>query len=168
MNKVLHLQSSVNTHSSTSREIGGLLVGKLKQAHPGATFIRRDFAVNPPPHISPEFLFSLGTPEADALATSREYLAELKGTDLLVIEAAMYNFTVPSTLKAWFDHIVRAGHTFIEEAAGQPIGLLKNTRAILVVSSGWVYSEGILSRSSEAVRSSGAVSAHDSRIHRHY
>jgi FMN-dependent NADH-azoreductase len=141
MNKVLHLLSSVNTHSSTSREIGCLLVEELKQAHPGATFIRRDFVAQPPPHINPEFLFSLGTPEAEALATSREFLAELKDADLLVIEAAMYNFTIPSTLKAWFDHVVRAGHTFTVGANG-PEGLLKNTKAILVVSSGWVYSEG--------------------------
>lgn len=141
MNKILHLLSSVNTHSSTSREIGGLLVEKLKLAHPAATFIRRDFAMHPPPHISPEFLFSLATPDAEPLATSREFLAELKDADLLVIEAAMYNFTIPSTLKAWFDHIVRAGHTF-QVGANGPEGLLKNTRAILVLGSGWVYSEG--------------------------
>lgn len=141
MKKVLHLLSSVNTHSSTSREIGGLLVETLQQAHPTATFIRRDFATTPPPHISPEFLFSLGTPDADALASSREYLAELKDADLLVIEAAMYNFTIPSTLKAWFDHIVRSGHTFTMGPHG-PEGLLKHTRAILVLGSGWVYSDG--------------------------
>jgi len=141
MNKVLHLLSSVNTHSSTSREIGGLLVEKLKLAQPAASFIQRDLAVRPPPHISPEFLFSLGTPDAAALATSREFLAELKDADLLVMEAAMYNFTIPSTLKAWFDHIVRAGHTF-QMGANGPEGLLKNTKAILVLGSGWVYSEG--------------------------
>ncbi|RBP40528.1 FMN-dependent NADH-azoreductase [Roseimicrobium gellanilyticum] len=141
MNKVLHLLSSVNTHSSTSREIGGLLVEKLKLAQPAASFIQRDLTVHAPPHISPEFLFSLGTPEAEVLAASREYLTELKDADLLVIEAAMYNFTIPSTLKAWFDHIVRAGHTFQMTANG-PEGLLKNTKAILVLGSGWIYSEG--------------------------
>jgi FMN-dependent NADH-azoreductase len=139
--KILHLLSSVNIHSSTSREIGGLLMEELKQAVPAAEVLHRDFVQHPPPHISPEFLFSLGTPDADALAVSREFLSELLDTDLLVIEAAMYNFTIPSTLKAWIDHIVRSGHTFTVGEQG-PEGLLKNTRAILVLGSGWVYSEG--------------------------
>ena len=141
MKKVLHLLSSVNVHSSTSREIGGLLVDALKKTLPDAAFIRRDLVANPPLHISPEFLFSLGTPDAEALAASREFLAELRDADLLVIEAAMYNFTIPSTLKAWIDHIVRAGHTFKVGEQG-PEGLLKNTKAILVLGSGWIYSEG--------------------------
>lgn len=141
MKKILHISSSVNLQSSTSREIGQLLVQQLKTAHPATSVVRRDLAKDASPHIGSEFLHSLPNPAADALALSRELVAELLGTDLLVIESPMYNFTIPSPLKAWIDHIVRYDLTVKISDNGRQ-GLLSGTKAILVLSSGGVYSEG--------------------------
>ncbi len=79
--------------------------------------------------------------QANAQALSDELIAELKAADLLVIGAPMYNFGIPSTLKAWFDYVLRAGVTFSYSEAG-PEGLLKGKRAIVVLTRGGLYSEG--------------------------
>jgi FMN-dependent NADH-azoreductase len=79
--------------------------------------------------------------EREALALSDTLVEELAAADVLVLAVPMYNFGLPSALKAWIDHVVRAGLTFRYGADG-PEGLLKNKRAILVVSRGGVYSQG--------------------------
>jgi FMN-dependent NADH-azoreductase len=75
------------------------------------------------------------------VALSDELVAELKAADLIVIGAPMYNFGMASTLKAWFDHILRAGITFRYSEAG-PEGLVKGKKAIVVETRGGLYSEG--------------------------
>ena len=79
--------------------------------------------------------------QAAALALSDELVAELQAADIVVIGAPMYNFGIASTLKAWFDYVLRAGMTFRYTEAG-PEGLVKGKRAIVIESRGGLYSEG--------------------------
>ena len=143
MTTILRVASSSNLASSTTRQIGRLTVEGLLETHPGATVIERDLVKQPLPHLSPEFLgatFS-GTDDAPVLALSNALLEELFAADTLVIEAPMYNFGIPSALKAWIDHVVRAGRTFQYTPNG-PAGLATGKNAILILGRGGVYSEG--------------------------
>ena len=108
----------------------------------------RDLAENPPPHAGGAFVSALQTPpdrltkeQSEATALSESLIAELSAADVLVLGVPMHNFGLPSTLKAWIDHVVRAGRTFSFSAHG-PQGLLKGKRAVLVLSRGGVYSDG--------------------------
>lgn len=142
MKTILHISSSSNLHNSVSREIGTTTVDELKKAHPGAKVITRDLIKNPVPHVTPAFVDVLYTkPDAPELALSRELVAELVASDIIVLEAPMYNFNIPSVLKAWIDHIARAGLTFKYDANGVE-GLLKGKKAVLVLGRGGVYAEG--------------------------
>jgi FMN-dependent NADH-azoreductase len=75
------------------------------------------------------------------LALSDALIEELQTADIVVLTVPMHNFGIPSTLKAWIDHVVRAGHSFTYSEGG-PEGLLKGKRLILVLASGGVYSNG--------------------------
>lgn len=143
MTTILHIASSSNLQSSVTRQIGAATVDKLKQAHPNARVIERDLVKNPVPHASPEFLGGMfsGQPDAPALALSEQLIKELFASDVIVLEAPMYNFNIPSVLKAWIDQIVRSGKTFQYGAAG-PEGLVKGKKAIIVLGRGGVYTEG--------------------------
>ena len=143
MTTILHLASSSNTHSSYSRQIGTAVTEALSKHHAGAKIITRDLVKNPLPHVTPEMLaaFFGGKPDAPELAQSNELTQELLASDVLIVEAPMYNFGIPSALKAWIDHVVRAGITF-QYGANGPEGLLKNKKAILVIARGGVYSTG--------------------------
>src|SRR3984957_1177285 len=142
MKNILHIASSSNLHNSVSREIGTAAVDELKKAHHGAKVITRDLVQNPVPHIAPAFVDNMYTnPDAPELALSRELAAELVASDIIVLEAPMYNFNIPSVLKAWIDHIARAGLTFKYGPMGVE-GLLKGKKVILVMGRGGVYTEG--------------------------
>jgi FMN-dependent NADH-azoreductase len=89
-------------------------------------------------------LSALMTPakeQTEAVALADKLIAEVEAADTIVIAAPMYNFTIPSTLKAWLDHIARAGRTFRYTAAG-PEGLLKGKKVFVVESRGGFYGEG--------------------------
>ena len=108
----------------------------------------RDLAENPPPHIGADFVGGISTgpeqrtPEqARALALSDVFIDEMMAADVILFAVPMHNFGPPSTLKAWIDHVVRAGRTFSYSEKGRE-GLLKGKRAILVVARGGVYSNG--------------------------
>ena len=143
MTTILHIESSSNLETSFTRQIGALTVKELQQVNPGAAVIERDLAKNPVPHLSPEWLGAAFSGNADApiLALSNALVAEVFASDIIVIEAPMYNFGIPSVLKAWVDHIARAGKTFHYTANG-PEGLVKGKKAFLIVSRGGIYSEG--------------------------
>ncbi len=117
---------------SYSRELADRLIERLRERHPDAQTVVRDLAINPVPHIANETIAGYYTPpEAmeDALrgatALSDELIAELKGASAIVISAPIYNFSVPSALKAWIDQVVRIGHTFSYED-GQFGGLVES------------------------------------------
>ena len=142
MTTILHLASSSNLHNSVSREIGAATVERLKEAHADAKVITRDLVQHPVPHIDPAFVGAMFTNhDAPELALSRTLVAEVMASDILVIEAPMYNFSIPSVLKAWIDHVVRGGITVKYGAAGVE-GQLKGKKAVLVLGRGGVYAEG--------------------------
>lgn len=143
MKNILHIQSSSRYDGSVTRETGMLTVQHLKKAIPDAQVIERDLVKSPIPHASPEFLSGMfsGQPNAPALALSDQLIKELFASDVIVLEAPMYNFNIPSVLKAWIDQVVRIGKTFQYGAAG-PEGLVKGKKAIIVLGRGGVYTEG--------------------------
>lgn len=143
MTTILHIASSSNLDSSVTRQIGAVTVAALKQTDPSIKIIERDLIKNPVPHVTPEFLGAMFTGQAEApeLALSDALVDELFASNVIVLEAPMYNFGVPSVLKAWVDHIARAGKTFKYTENG-PEGLLVGKKVILVLGRGGVYSEG--------------------------
>lgn len=141
MKTILHVASSSNVKGSVSRQIGAKTVARLKAANPGSSVIERDLVTRPLPHLSPEVVAVFYTHGSPELALSDQLVDEVLAADTLVIEAPMYNFSIPSALKAWIDHIARAGRTFAYGEGG-PKGLLSGKKAILVLSRGGVYSSG--------------------------
>lgn len=146
MKSLLVINSSVTRDDSVSRVLVDEAVEKLLAAHPGAAVVRRDLGHTPVPHLSVDTLNGVrGTPATDAelraRALSDELIAELRAADTIVIGAPMYNFGVATSLRAWFDYVLRAGETFSYSEAG-PKGLLPDKRVIVVESRGGLYSEG--------------------------
>jgi FMN-dependent NADH-azoreductase len=100
------------------------------------------------PHLSLAALAAANTPADKRSATARQaavladrLIEEVEGADVIVITAPMYNFSIPSTLRAWIDHIARAGRTFRYGTAG-PEGLLKGRKVFIVTGRGGIYSDG--------------------------
>jgi FMN-dependent NADH-azoreductase len=146
MTRLLVLDSAATGDQSVSRRLTSALAERL--ADRGAIeIVRRDIGADPIPHLNAETVSAIRTGEAEteaarsALALSDALVAELAEADVLVIGAPMYNFGIPSTLKAWFDHVLRARITFRYAEAG-PEGLMKGKRAIVVESRAGFYSEG--------------------------
>lgn len=141
MTTILHIASSGNLKNSVTRQIGAELLNTLKTQDPTVKIISRDLGRNPVPHLTPEMIEVFHQAGAAELAFSDQLVDEVLATDLLVIEAPMHNFSIPSVLKAWIDHILRSGRTFSYDALG-PKGLAKNKKAILILGRGGVYSQG--------------------------
>jgi FMN-dependent NADH-azoreductase len=149
MTKLLVLESSLFPATiSASRRVTGQLVDALIAAEPKTTIIRRDLAVEPLAHVGMDLMGGAMTPPADhtpaqaqAVSLSETLIDELMAADVVVIGAPMYNFSVPSTLKAWIDNVARAGKTFRYTAQG-PEGLVTGKRVFIVASRGGGYSEG--------------------------
>ncbi|TFW18846.1 FMN-dependent NADH-azoreductase [Duganella callida] len=148
MAKVLHIDSSVRSSGSLSRQLGGEYIAKLKARDPSTTVVTRDLAANPVPHLTETMMGAYFTPaeqrnaeQAFAIKTSDTLVDELLAADTIVIGAPMYNFSVTSALKAWIDHVARAGRTF-QYGANGPEGLVKGKKVVIFVASGGVYSEG--------------------------
>lgn len=148
MKNILLIQSSPKGPESYSNKVALSVINELKARNPDAQVVVRNLAENPPPHIGSAFLSGLGakpeqrsTEQTRVLAVSDKLIDELAAADVFVLAVPMHNFGPPSTLKAWLDHVIRAGRTFAYTQNG-PQGLLKGKRAILVLSRGGVYSDG--------------------------
>jgi len=148
MKKILHIISSPRGAASVSIKLGNAIVEKLQAAYPGSTVKVKDLVKDQFPHLEEAHLTSFFTPaEAitpallEAVKHSNDAIKELQEADVIVIGAPLYNFTIHSALKAWIDHITRAGVTFKYDENG-PQGLLKNKKVYIAISSGGVYSEG--------------------------
>ena len=126
---VLHIDASINGENSASRAISRSITDKLVAADPSATLVTRDLVSEPLPHLTLE-----------AFADS-SVLDEFLEADTIVIGAPMYNFTLPTQLKAWIDRIVIAGTTFSYTETG-PVGLAKGKRVIIALARGGFYNEG--------------------------
>lgn len=145
MSNVLVIESSVRHEGSISRQLTAEFVEQWRKANPQDQVKIRDLARETVPHLDADLLGGWmkpaeGQSEAErvALARSNQLTEELLAADVLVLAAPMYNFTIPSTLKSWLDHVLRAGVTFQYTAEG-PQGLLKGKRAYVLTARGGVY-----------------------------
>ena len=148
MANVLYINSSVRNAGSLSRQLSSEFVAKWKSANPADTVVERDLASNPVPHLTEQMMGAFFTPaearnaeQAHVVKVSDSLVDELLAADVIVIGAPMYNFSVPSSLKAWIDHVARVGRTF-QYGANGPEGLLKGKKVYVFTASGGVYSEG--------------------------
>lgn len=146
MTKILILRSSLLGEASVSNRLIDDALAQYDSQF-GAEVIERDLAAEPLPHFDALAATALRgeptTANAHAVrALSDGLIAEVQVADILLIGAPMYNFGIPSTLKAWFDYVVRAGVTFRYSEAGVE-GLIKGKRAIVVMSRGGQY-EGLM------------------------
>lgn len=141
MTNILHVTASIRSDESVTRKLGNRLVEQLAKAN-DASIVTRDLAANDLPLIDADRFAANLTPPADrdekqqALADVADALiAELQAADTLVLSLPVYNFTMPSTLKAWADLVARAGTTFRYTESG-PEGLLTGKKAYVVIASG--------------------------------
>lgn len=141
MKTILHIESSSISEGSSTREIGKFLVDSIKTKNSSHKIIDRDLIKNPIPHLSADVIKAFKDPASSLLKLSNDLIDELSVSDIVIIESPMYNFSIPSVLKAWIDHIARSGKTFTYQS-GAPEGLLKNKHAILILGRGGVYSSG--------------------------
>jgi FMN-dependent NADH-azoreductase len=146
MSKVLLVTSSLFGDQSKSAQLAGEFVEAWRGTHPGTTLIERALTPDTIPHLSLGALGALMTPAEQRTADQRasvqfadRLIEELEAADTIVLAVPMYNFSIPSTLKAWIDHVARAGRTFRYTAAG-PEGLLKGKKVFVVTGRGGSYS----------------------------
>jgi FMN-dependent NADH-azoreductase len=123
--------------ASTSRRIACAIAERMLACAPAARLLDRDLARDPPPHPDGDFADAIVAkkPPCAALARSEEMIAELEAADGVVIGTPMHNFTLPSSLKAWIDHVVRIDRTFRSTRQGKT-GLLRDRPVIVVVAQG--------------------------------
>lgn len=132
--KILHLDSGIFLEQSVSRQLSQDIVSKLKQGR-DAVVTHRDLVADPVGHLTAEELLAEEKPVID------ELVKELFEADVLVIGAPMYNFTIPTQLKAWIDRVLQAGVTFKYTEQG-PQGLVSGKKAYIASGRGGIYSKG--------------------------
>jgi FMN-dependent NADH-azoreductase len=143
---ILIVSSSANGDASVSGGLAARFADSARASDPAADIVLRDVGANPLPHLTAQTVAAIkGQPataaEIEARALSDLLVAELQAADVIVIASPMYNFGMSSTLKAWFDHVLRAGVTFRYTAEG-PQGLLTGKKAVVIESRAGFYSEG--------------------------
>lgn len=148
MSTLLHIDSSARSGGSISRQLTASFAQQWQAKNPGGKVVHRDLAANALPHLSESMLGAYFTPadarsaeQAEVIKQSDALVDELLAADTIVIGVPMYNFAPPSTLKAWIDHVFRAGRTFSYTETG-PVGLVKGKKAVIILSRGGKYSEG--------------------------
>jgi len=148
MKKILNVISSARGAASNSTQLANAIIEKLAEHYPESTVKLRDLVEHHYPHLEESHLNAFYAPaenvtqeSAEAARHSNEAIEELFESDIIVIGVPIYNFNIPSALKAWLDHLVRAGKTFSYQP-GRPEGLVKNKKVYLAIASGGVYSDG--------------------------
>lgn len=168
MSRILVIESSARQQGSVSRELTQQFIANWQAAHPADQVQVRDLAAGPVPHLDATLLGGWMTPseqqsdaEKAALARSNQLTDELLAADVLVLAAPMYNFAIPSTLKAWLDHVLRAGLTFKYTDTG-PQGLLTGKRAFVLTARGGIYAGSALDHQEPYLRQALAfIGIHD-------
>ncbi len=147
--KLWQIDSSVLGENSASRKLTSDIVARQKAKNPGLEVSHLDLSTAPLEHLSPTHIGAMfGHPPADEaakadIARGTAYVETLFAADIIVIGAPMYNFGIPSQLKALFDRLLVAGKTFKYGADGKPVGLLPAGKKVIVVSTrGGLYSPG--------------------------
>jgi len=148
MSKLLFVTSSIFGENSKSRALGREFVEAWTRRHPGTRVVERDLVADSVPHVTGAVVGAAMTPaeqrspeQAEAAALADRLIEELEAADVIVIGAPMYNFSVPSALKAWIDHVARRGRTFRYTELG-PEGLLKGKKVFVMVARGGLYGKG--------------------------
>jgi len=151
MPTLLHINVSPRGKDSISRRLGDAAVEAWKARNPGGRVIERDLAKTPLTFVDIDWIAGAFSPpeyhtenHKKALALSNELVSELLESDEIILATPMYNISIPAALKAWIDHVVRAGKTFRYKADGTPEGLLAGTgkKVLVIVASGGSYPEG--------------------------
>ena len=142
MTRILHIDSSLFSGNGVSATLAADFIARLSERNPHLVVNHRDLGRDPIPHLDAARLTAIGTPTAQRTPEQKRIadeadrlIAELQAADILVLGVPMYNFGIPSPLKAWFDHVARAGVTFRYTEQG-PQGLLTGKRAIIFASRG--------------------------------
>ena len=144
--KLLHIDSSVLGPHSVSRQVSAAIVDRLRQTTPGLEISYRDLSTTPLAHLSGSHIAAAqgAAPSVEVqadLAVGQAVLEEFLAADIVVLGAPMYNFTIPSQLKAWIDRILVPGKTF-KYGAGGAEGLAGSKRVIVAISRGGFYGAG--------------------------
>lgn len=143
--KLLHLDSSILGDHSASREVSAAIVARLRDADPRLEVSYRDLAADPVPHLSGGYLAAASGAGSAAyqqeIADSAVLMDEFLAADIVVIGAPMYNFAIPTQLKAWLDRVLVRDKTFRYTETG-PQGLAGGKRVIVAVARGGIYSDG--------------------------
>ena len=144
MSKVLLVQSSIFGNQSKSLNRAQDLLAR----YPHTSLVERILTPTSMPHLDAETFAAMAVPEGkrterrkSLVTLSDTLIAEMEAADAIMLAVPMYNFSIPSTLKAWIDHVARAGRTFRYAEAG-PVGLLKGKKVFVVTARGGVYSDG--------------------------
>lgn len=158
MSTLLQINASIQGENGQSSQLANRFVSAWQARNPEGRILRRDLAAEPVPHLTADrfaaFLASpeQRNPEQRAIADfSDALIEELQSADVLVLGLPMYNFGVPSQLKAYFDHIARAGRTFRYTAQG-PVGLLTGRKAYVFAARGGLYQGTTLDSQAQYVR----------------
>jgi len=148
MPTLLKIDVSPRGADSISRTLSQQFVDRWQQNHPDAKIVTRDLATSNLPYIDLPWIAGAYTPppqhtaeHKQALKVSDDLIAEIQAADEILIATPMYNFAVPAVLKAWIDHIVRAGHTFAVGPDGYK-GLITGKKVTILIASSGVYPAG--------------------------
>lgn len=135
--KLLHIDSAATGAGSVTRELTAAIVARWQDTVPGLSVTYRDLDTQPLPHLTGPILTKADAAAAEA---SEQTLQQFLDSDVIVIGAPMYNFSVPSTLKAWIDRVAVAGRTFRYTENG-PEGLAKGKRMVIASGRGGIYGD---------------------------
>ncbi|WP_127470205.1 FMN-dependent NADH-azoreductase [Thiomicrorhabdus aquaedulcis] len=152
MTHIVRIDASALSQGSESKKLADFFCEQFMQNHPNTQLTQHILAQTLPSHIDEAFIGAAYTPaharteqQKERLSYSDQHVQALKRADVLLISTPMYNFSLPSTLKAWLDNVTRVGETFKYDANG-PEGLLNIPKVIVIVSSGGDYTQAPLNK----------------------
>lgn len=147
MSTLLHIKTSILGEHSQSIQLAERYIAQWQQNNPTGQIIERDLIAEPVPHLDAPRMAALRAPnepptaeQAEVIAYADGLLDEIKQADQIVIGLPLYNFGVPSQLKAYFDHLARAGVTFSYTETG-PVGLIEGKQVVAFATRGGLYRE---------------------------
>ena len=148
MKRILHLISSIQGDQSYSIKLGHEIIDKIQDKYPGSLVEELNLVDTEIPHLNPATLRTFFIPaeqltaeEKESIRFSDEVVKQLFASDIIVIGAPLYNFTIHTSLKAWIDHVTRFGLTFGYGENG-PVGMVTDKKVYVAMSSGGIFSEG--------------------------